>query len=286
MIGNACKAIRAVSHRPDSIADVTCLLRSPQSPTADKSEVSTASTPVRCHRKRRRNSSNACPARSRHWRANAWVALEPTRTSLVGTGCTERWWGNLQSCARYPQLLVDESQDLGTLHQAILELLIKAGVHVSLIGDVNQGIYGFAGADGSFLSTYYNRAGVKDFKLTRNYRSLPPIISIANSLCGREDEADREPENGGAYFVGYKDSELPKLFESFKAQIDDLGMQYQDAVILSRGTERAAVLSGKAAPPRSRYGRSFHRSSIGPRPARPLSRLLQACVPSGGGFDG
>ncbi|WP_460143999.1 hypothetical protein [Pseudomonas sp. S2_A02] len=172
------------------------------------------------------------------------------------------------------------------MHQAILELLIKAGVHVSLIGDVNQGIYGFAGADGSFLSTYYNRAGVKDFKLTRNYRSLPPIISIANSLCGREDEADREPENGGAYFVGYKDSELPKLFESFKAQIDDLGMQYQDAVILSRGTERAAVLSGKAAPPRSRYGRSFHRSSIGPRPARPLSRLLQACVPSGGGFDG
>ncbi|MHC8397823.1 UvrD-helicase domain-containing protein [Pseudomonas sp. LB3P93] len=105
--------------------------------------------------------------------------------------------------ARYPQLLVDESQDLGTLHQAILELLIKAGVHVSLIGDVNQGIYGFAGADGSFLSTYYNRAGVKDFKLTRNYRSLPPIITIANSLCGREDEADREPENGGAYFVGY-----------------------------------------------------------------------------------
>lgn len=151
--------------------------------------------------------------------------------------------------ARYPQILVDESQDLGTLHQAILELLIKAGVQVSLIGDVNQGIYGFAGADGSFLSTYYNSAGVNDYKLSRNYRSLPPIISIANSLCGREDEADREPENGGAYFVGYKDSELPKLFESFKAQIDDLGMQYQDAVILSRGTDREAVLSGKAAPP-------------------------------------
>jgi len=93
--------------------------------------------------------------------------------------------------------LVDESQDLGTLHQAILELLIKAGVHVSLIGDVNQGIYGFAGADGSFLGTYYNRAGVNDYKLSRNYRSLPPIISIPNSLCGREDEADREPENGG-----------------------------------------------------------------------------------------
>lgn len=151
--------------------------------------------------------------------------------------------------ARYPQILVDESQDLGTLHQVILELLIGAGVQVSLIGDVNQGIYGFAGADGTFLNTYTDRAGVTGYKLTRNYRSLPSIINIANLLCGRDDEPDRQHEKGGAYFVGYKESELPKLFESFKAHIDDLGMQHQDAVILSRGADRAAVLTGKTAPP-------------------------------------
>lgn len=150
---------------------------------------------------------------------------------------------------RYPQLLVDESQDLGTVHQAILELLIGAGVQVSLIGDVNQGIYGFAGADGAFLNTYTDRIGVTGYKLTRNYRSLPPIINIANLLCGRDDEPDRQPEQGGAYFVGYKESELPKLFDAFKAHIDELGMQYKDAVILSRGTGRAAVLAGNVAPP-------------------------------------
>lgn len=150
--------------------------------------------------------------------------------------------------ARYPQILVDESQDLGTLHQAILELLIDAGVQVSLIGDVNQGIYGFAGADGTFLDTYTSRAGVTGYKLTRNYRSLPSIINIANLLCGRNDEPDRQHEKGGAYFVGYKKSELPKLFESFKKHIDDVGMQHQDAVVLSRGTDLAAVLSGKTAP--------------------------------------
>ncbi|WP_454865481.1 UvrD-helicase domain-containing protein [Pseudomonas hormoni] len=151
--------------------------------------------------------------------------------------------------SRYPQVLVDESQDLGTLHQIILELLISAGVQVSLIGDVNQGIYGFAGADGTFLNTYTDRNGVTGYKLTRNYRSLPPIINIANQLCGRDDEPDRQPERGGAYFIGYKESELPKLFESFKALIDNLGMQHQDAVILSRGVDRAAVLAGVAAPP-------------------------------------
>ena len=150
--------------------------------------------------------------------------------------------------ARYPQILVDESQDLGTLHQAILELLISAGVQVSLIGDVNQGIYGFAGADGAFLNTYAARQGVTGYKLTRNYRSLPPIIDIANRLCGRNDEPERLPEEGGAYFVGYKDAELPKLFDAFKAHVDELGVQHEDAVILSRGADRAAVLAGKTAP--------------------------------------
>ncbi len=150
---------------------------------------------------------------------------------------------------RYPQVLVDESQDLGTMHQTILELLINAGVQVSLIGDVNQGIYAFAGADGEFLKAFADRQGVKDYNLTRNYRSLPPIINIANLLCGRNDEPDRQPEKGGAFFVGYKEVELPQLINSFKAHINELGMQSEDAVILSRGSDRAAKLAGRTAAP-------------------------------------
>ncbi|WP_238393638.1 ATP-dependent helicase [Serratia sp. 3ACOL1] len=151
--------------------------------------------------------------------------------------------------ARYPQILVDESQDLGTVHQEILELLICSGVQVTLIGDVNQGIYGFAGADGEFLKSYEARAEVTGYKLTRNYRSLPPIINIANSLCDRNDEPDRQNEQGGAFFIGYKESELPKLTEAFKAHIDELGMQLQDSVILCRGVRRAEVIAGRASPP-------------------------------------
>ena len=151
--------------------------------------------------------------------------------------------------ARYPQILVDESQDLGTLHEEILKLLIAAGVQVTLIGDVNQGIYGFAGADGEFLNSYEEREEVTGYKLTRNYRSLPPIINIANILSGRQDEPYRPGGQGGAYFIGYKDSELPKLIDAFKARIDELGMQHQDAVLLCRGADRAAVIAGRTAPP-------------------------------------
>lgn len=150
---------------------------------------------------------------------------------------------------RYPQILVDESQDLGTLHKEILKQLITAGVQVTLIGDVNQGIYGFAGADGEFLNSYEDRAEVTGYKLTRNYRSLLPIINIANILSGRQDEPYRQGEQGGAYFIGYNDLELPKLIDAYKAHIDKLGMQHQDAVLLCRGADRAAVIAGRTVPP-------------------------------------
>lgn len=163
---------------------------------------------------------------------------------------------------RYPHVLVDESQDLGTMHKVTLEILINAGVQVSLIGDVNQGIFAFAGADGMFLKTYADRLGVKDYELTRNYRSLPPIIDIANRLCGRTDEPDRQPGQGGAFFVGYKDAEHLKLISSFQARLVELGIPAADAVILSRNTDRAAKLAGTTAAPGQGVVNSFAKAAL------------------------
>lgn len=61
---------------------------------------------------------------------------------------------------RYPQILIDEAQDIGPEQQVILELLMHAGSKVSLIGDANQGIYEFDNADGSFLRQYSKKAGI------------------------------------------------------------------------------------------------------------------------------
>jgi superfamily I DNA/RNA helicase len=44
-------------------------------------------------------------------------------------------------------MLVDEAQDIGKEHQAILEMLVDVGSELSLIGDPNQGIYEFSGAN-------------------------------------------------------------------------------------------------------------------------------------------
>lgn len=151
---------------------------------------------------------------------------------------------------RYPHVLVDESQDIGTSHQAVLELLVDAGVQVSLIGDPNQGIYEFAGADGTFLEKYHARQGVATYALTRNYRSLPPILNLANRLSGRDDSAHREPDDtiGGAYFIGYTKAELSLLVDTFHAEVLNLRFRPQDCAILCRGRSQVEALAGVGPP--------------------------------------
>lgn len=77
-----------------------------------------------------------------------------------------------KSFGSYPHILIDESQDIGTMHQAILELLIKAGVQVSLIGDPSQSIDEFAGATGEFLRAYTERKGGTRGTIAHCTRSL------------------------------------------------------------------------------------------------------------------
>ncbi|OSI82394.1 hypothetical protein BSZ22_00170, partial [Bradyrhizobium canariense] len=68
---------------------------------------------------------------------------------------------------RFPHILVDEAQDVGPLHGALLDALAGGGSTVSLIGDPNQGIYEFAGADGSFLREYGTKPKVVNFSLSQ-----------------------------------------------------------------------------------------------------------------------
>lgn len=147
---------------------------------------------------------------------------------------------------RYPHILIDEAQDIGSVHQAILELLIGAGSCVTLIGDPNQGIYEFAGADGKFLADYHQRAGVKQLSLKRNFRSVPSIVALANSLCGRDDVAER-PAPGtphGAFFTGYKRGQHLQLITAFQGAMSASGADIKRSAILCRGTGMAEALRG------------------------------------------
>ena len=147
---------------------------------------------------------------------------------------------------RYPHILVDEAQDLGPMHQAILEILVKAGSSLSLIGDPNQGIYEFQGANGVFLDNYGQTAGVTSKELRKNYRSVPSIVEVANSLSGRSDTADRtEPkELSGAYFTPFKKGEKLNAIATFQSMMKSAAIDEQNGVVLCRSADWVLEWSG------------------------------------------
>jgi len=151
---------------------------------------------------------------------------------------------------RYPHILIDESQDIGPCHQAILDLLVNAGMEISLIGDPNQGIYEFSGADGTFLTEYGNRPGIASFSLTKNYRSVPAILALANQLSNRNDTHDREPPETqhGVYFAPYRPNDRDQFIEAFEATVVAAGLDPSRSAILCRAARLAGELSGADTP--------------------------------------
>lgn len=148
---------------------------------------------------------------------------------------------------RYPHVLVDEAQDIGPEHQAILELLIGAGSQVSLIGDPHQGIYEFARADGVFLRDYGARNQVSSHSLTVNYRSLPDIVGVANKLTHHADGADRTAvtDRTIAYYIPFKATERENALASFRSLLGAAGIDPAGGVVLCRSADLAAEWSGE-----------------------------------------
>lgn len=139
---------------------------------------------------------------------------------------------------RYPHILVDEAQDIGPEHQAILEMLTKSGAQLSLIGDPHQGIYEFSGANGKFLRSYGGRKGVSSCDLTINYRSVPRILNVANRLSRRSDSAARTSPStmNGAYYIPYNKGEKDKLLAAYESMLMSARILTKDAAIVCRST--------------------------------------------------
>ena len=147
---------------------------------------------------------------------------------------------------RYPHIVVDEAQDVVSVHQALLELLATAGVQVALVGDPCQAIYEFAGADGSYLREHAARPGVASHALTKNYRSVPSVLAAANALSKRHDIAHRAvPDNDhGAFFVGYREAELEQLIDAFQTTLVSAGLKADNSAVVCRARKLANQLAG------------------------------------------
>lgn len=140
---------------------------------------------------------------------------------------------------RYPQIVIDEAQDIGPSNEALLNILAAAGSTITLVGDVNQGIFEFNGADGRVLADYHVQKGVDAQELTVNFRSVPNILKVANSLAGRDDKPDRASPAllNGAFFTTFRQDKREDLLGLFGNMLEAAGVPQQNAVVLCRGNE-------------------------------------------------
>jgi DNA helicase-2/ATP-dependent DNA helicase PcrA len=114
-------------------------------------------------------------------------------------------WIQQSLCARFPILFIDEYQDLGhALHELVLKLCFEAGIRLFAVGDGDQSIYAFNGANPELLRTLAARADVRDIHLRLNYRSGTRIIDASMAALGEERgyEAVEGAAAGGIFFSG------------------------------------------------------------------------------------
>ncbi len=149
---------------------------------------------------------------------------------------------------RYPYILIDEAQDIGSMHGVLLSILQEKGSKLSLIGDPNQAIYEFADADGSFLKSFQNKSGVVANPITENHRSVSEIVTVANSVCSNESKFIRcaPMRKHGAYYIRYKKDEIDALVDTFASVLKNNGYQKASSAILCRGNPLVERLSGGA----------------------------------------
>ncbi len=83
----------------------------------------------------------------------------------------------------WDQVLVDEYQDVNRLQDDILTLVRPDGAGLTVVGDEAQAIYGFRAATAHNLARFGSRfSGTTVVRLDENYRSIPPILAVANAV--------------------------------------------------------------------------------------------------------
>lgn len=143
----------------------------------------------------------------------------------------------------YAEILCDEYQDTNPLQESILHALKPQSLFC--VGDYDQSIYAFNGADISIIANFtqtYPSAQV--FTLVKNYRSTAAILDLANRVISKNQRI--YPKNLEVFKQGEAQEpkllEYNELFEQYQGIAKKIAMgrcNYSDIAIIFRNNSSA-----------------------------------------------
>ena len=148
---------------------------------------------------------------------------------------------------KYQDLFVDEFQDVNPLQFALLRSWLGANSSLCVVGDPNQAIYSWNGADSSFLndfSGYFPEA--ETVRLRQNFRSTPEILSVSSLLLASDASLFANKPNGPLPTIQSHDNELieAKNIADRILQKNSESMRWGDQAVLVRTHSQIAVITG------------------------------------------
>ncbi len=117
---------------------------------------------------------------------------------------------------RFDHVLIDEYQDTSGIQERILSALARDHRSICVVGDDDQSIYGWRGAEISHILEFARRwPGARIVKLEENYRSTPEIIRAANLLI------ERNGRRHGKTLVAASPSGVPPAIVQAQDEVDE-----------------------------------------------------------------
>ena len=142
---------------------------------------------------------------------------------------------------QYRSFVVDEFQDVNLLQARLLDLWLGGRHDVCVVGDVAQTIYSFTGASPDYLTGFGRKhPGARIVELTRDYRSTPQIVSLANDVLARSSQREgtvrlSSQRDGGAQ-VTYR------TYDDDRAEAEGVAASIADLIAGGMAPHSIAVL--------------------------------------------
>lgn len=152
---------------------------------------------------------------------------------------------------RFKYILVDEYQDTNRSQYLFVNLLARGHKNLCVVGDNDQSIYGWRGADiRNILEFEKDYVGAQIIKLEQNYRSSKIILNAANRVIsnnlGRKDKnlwtENTEGEKIRYYKATNEYDEARFVADQIASRARNDGRRYGDFAILYRTNAQSRVL--------------------------------------------